>query len=690
MKRWVASGALSALLLFSGCGGGVTGGDVAPSATAATTLSKIQFLDANQEPLAHAAVTVTPVAEATASGIQSRSFSMAPVSLTTDGKGYASMPGLAPGSYELTVEKDDCLKAIDLEVELGNDNPFVKVVVPLLQEEGVTYDVENDAYVGSLAGTVTDPKGLPVSGAQVALNGGEATNGAIATAVTGNDGTFLLTFHLSKEVAKAVDDPTLQVRAQSYKSKTLDMTALVSMKSSAGIAITLEDGLDEDPLYFHETFEEDSPTLRGWTTAVTAGSHPSNGWHLHRAGLGLVNGAVGEQVKLAPDDDSKGKVPDPAEGVRAFWFGNPSPGFTGKEVGNYMGNQYLGDTWLSGGTGQLGMASAGFLASPSIDLTGVSASTSVYLTFQTWWEVESAKPNKDSYDLMEILYSDDGGATWTGLARLNPLTDPVSVGPRYWIPYSCTGFNSAPRWIRQEPIPLVDPDGKSLAGRTIRLRFSFNTVDEAYNGFRGWLIDDLSIRSGKGTFPLTHGGMAYVNDDEEGSFPAFPAAAGEGGEENQTATAAQGNGGGPSAEEDPFAVENVSEQEGEPLPESYTQNGFTLYDFAVNPAPEDEKGNLQPLTAGATTVFDGAISFTSTLSTRVRFAFRDTLTGDQVGTIFGKGNLGVTGKQLLKGVTGKTAVPSGHDQLALWLIVLDAEDEETVVFEKPIAVYTVL
>ena len=133
------------------------------------------------------------------------------------------------------------------------------------------------------------------------------------------------------------------------------------------------------------------------------------------------------------------------------------------------------------------------------------------LTFKTWWEIEAVNPNENGFDLMSVEYNIEGSAEgegeWITLARLNPLTDPVGNESES-IPYSNLGFNQAPRWLNQEAISL-----SNLAGRVFKLRFTFSTVDGLYNGFRGWLLDDVQIKYQEGTFPLWD--ESSVPDPEE-------------------------------------------------------------------------------------------------------------------------------------------------------------------------------
>ena len=100
-------------------------------------------------------------------------------------------------------------------------------------------------------------------------------------------------------------------------------------------------------------------------------------------------------------------------------------------------------------------------------------------------------------------------ATWKTLARLNPLSDPVAELDRASIPFSNSGFNSAPLWLTQEGITLIDTEGSSVAGKTIKIKFTFETVDGLYNGFRGWMVDNVNINEGEGTFPALEDGDLY-------------------------------------------------------------------------------------------------------------------------------------------------------------------------------------
>ena len=148
---------------------------------------------------------------------------------------------------------------------------------------------------------------------------------------------------------------------------------------------------------------------------------------------------------------------------------------------------------MSGGTSVVGHAGA--LISPRIDFSAEVAPLA--LTFKTWWEIEAVNPNEYGFDLMSVDYQIEGDDSWITFVRLNPLTDPKGYENLASLPYSNAGFNVAPFWIEQAPISL-----NRLAGKVFKLRFTFSTEDELFNGFRGWLLDDVKISQREGTFPL--------------------------------------------------------------------------------------------------------------------------------------------------------------------------------------------
>ncbi len=53
--------------------------------------------------------------------------------------------------------------------------------------------------------------------------------------------------------------------------------------------------------------------------------------------------------------------------------------------------------------------------------------------------------------------------------------------------YTSGGYVTPAIWVQQYV------DLSPYAGNIIRVRFMFNTGDQLYNGYRGWVIDDISV-----------------------------------------------------------------------------------------------------------------------------------------------------------------------------------------------------
>jgi hypothetical protein len=126
-------------------------------------------------------------------------------------------------------------------------------------------------------------------------------------------------------------------------------------------------------------------------------------------------------------------------------------------------------------------ANSGDLISPSFSLAGA---TSAQVQFQSWWEIEAVDPA--AHDLMTVSYSTDGGAHWTSAGQLNPADDPPNAQP--FQDLTNNGFQAPASW---QPYTF---DLLGAAGQpNVMLRFHFDTRDRFYNGFRGWLLDNVVV-----------------------------------------------------------------------------------------------------------------------------------------------------------------------------------------------------
>lgn len=320
--------------------------------------------------------------------------------------------------------------------------------------------------VGALAGVVTDSKGAPVKNANVRISGGLQTNGYFASATTDALGRYNLS-NISKTDSSGAAVPafSMLVSATGYNKVTRDSVIVLDGKTRA------------------ENFSLVAGTDTSVVTAYTTSFEGATSWQLS----GLWNlPTIAENtrfnayvdagfVTLAPDEGAvKAYLPKARDGASVLWYGQPANG-------SFIGTQASGDYLRSGGTSVA--ANSGKATSPLINLQGVS---NPQLSFWTWWEIESVNPDINGYDLMDVEISSDNGISWLQLKRLNPFVDPNDAD-RKPKPFSSGGFNRKPIWVN-ENINL-----SAYAGKQVRLRFSFDTVDHRYNAFRGWMIDDLRI-----------------------------------------------------------------------------------------------------------------------------------------------------------------------------------------------------
>jgi len=415
---------------------------------------------------------------------------------TTDHLGVSGSVHLAPGIYYILVRKHSETAIVPFIIHPTNTNKELSINVPLTcnNAECETIHPVNEAIIGTLSGQVL-VQGQPLANAQVSLSGGAATNGAFVTALTDAKGYFSLAFNVSDELGDTLKNATLMISAPGYISLTKQVAVTSSI--SGGSQFTLIQNTEATTSIWQETFEEDSVTRNEWEKASIVEEVE---WSLLQKNHNIINKDVSRLVTLAPDDNSNGKLPDPAEGNYAYWYGNSGAGnFLNKETSLLTEEGQPVETRLNGGTSE--QAYYGTLTSPVIDLSAIQKPLS--LSFKTWWEIESVNPSSRGYDAMDVEVSVNGGE-FKKLARLNPLSDPQTDYKRWSIPFSNFGFNLAPQFAQQEAISLDDYAGQS----NVKIRFKFDTVDQYYNAFRGWIIDDIVIQNQPGTFPL-------YNDKEE-------------------------------------------------------------------------------------------------------------------------------------------------------------------------------
>jgi hypothetical protein len=215
---------------------------------------------------------------------------------------------------------------------------------------------------------------------------------------------------------------------------------------------------------FATSFE---PIDANWVDDATRGF-----WHTSTL-VGLTNSLYPSLVNVASGDNSAGALPAPFAGANALWFGAEG----GDPSGNYAGA--LANTTQTGGTStapRTGVATSPIFLVPN-------APNGVQLTFQSWFEIESVNPS--GFDVMEVTIRDVDASSSALLVHLNPAADP---GGNSVTPFTSGGFNQPPVWT------TITRDLSAYRGHHVQLAFTFDTRDVLYNGFRGWVVDDVALR----------------------------------------------------------------------------------------------------------------------------------------------------------------------------------------------------
>ncbi|ATR77948.1 immune inhibitor A [Moraxella osloensis] len=442
----------------------------------ASNVQQVTLLDANNVPLASGTVKFLSDTNLGSSLPTTSNFdSLTALTIGSEGKVTTD---LAPGNYFVLVSSQTQNKIVSVQILSDNNLKATTIKVPVVCKDMQCNN--EDKLVGSISGTIL-LNNQPLANTQVALSGGDLTNGNFANAITNSEGQFVLYYNLANQADYITLLKNLKVIVTNG-SKTQTYNLSLNANNLTGLNYQFTPTVTNQTVYWRETFEANSPTANLWQTS---NEKSNTGWQNRLAGVNIVNKLINTQVKLAPDDTSNGQLPAPLEGSVSKWYGNATDG-NFVDVANF-------DGLMDGGTSQ--DANSGSITSPVIDLTNLSGNVS--LTFKTWWEVESVNPNKNGFDIMSVEVADaTDPENFQSVARLNPFTDPDSSTDNAPLPFTSAGFNIAPKVVDQEPISLNDYKGKK-----IRLRFNFETNDELYNGFRGWMIDDVKITNQTGTFP---------------------------------------------------------------------------------------------------------------------------------------------------------------------------------------------
>ena len=163
------------------------------------------------------------------------------------------------------------------------------------------------------------------------------------------------------------------------------------------------------------------------------------------------------------------KIPNCQSGSQCVWYGDDN-------TGSFCINAYT----TSVNSGCHGGTTSGTFTSPNIELDDYDV---INLTFWTWWEVESVNPH--AYDVLSIHASKNNGP-FAQLAKVSPAVDPVGFD-KAKKPFTNMGFNTSPEW-QQSSYSMA-----AFKNSNVKIQFRFNSKDGLFNGFRGWLIDNLVV-----------------------------------------------------------------------------------------------------------------------------------------------------------------------------------------------------
>ena len=104
---------------------------------------------------------------------------------------------------------------------------------------------------------------------------------------------------------------------------------------------------------------------------------------------------------------------------------------------------------------------------------------------------------------MAVYISKYNYANWNLEGYLNPYDDPNKTISPSKEAYTSGGYDTPPVWV-QHKIDL-----SAYAGNLIKIRFVFDIHDQQYNGYMGWIIDDVHVSASQ--MGVSSVGGTYLN-----------------------------------------------------------------------------------------------------------------------------------------------------------------------------------
>ncbi|MFQ3597985.1 MAG: carboxypeptidase regulatory-like domain-containing protein [Chloroherpetonaceae bacterium] len=399
----------------------------------------------------------------------------------TNAQGQFKFENLATGLYKLTAVVPGYNPTSADSIVVSESQGALALIDLFPADTSIT------VAIGAISGIVRDNNGNPLQGVNVAISAtNEAlTNGYFASTTSNANGGFSIgAIPITASGGAAI--PSFKVRfvRQGFVTRVVNNVSV-----NANQTTQVQAALTPASTSGQVRFEDDVETDKNWTR--------TGFWRRQQNNPNILNKNFPRQVRLAPNDNSNARLPQAFQGQFTFWYGQDT-------TGSFIGKLRLPQDSLSGGTSE--SANSGKLTSPLINLTADTVAT---LSFWTWFEIESVNPNEFGFDIMEVEVIRANGDS-ISLGRLNPFTDPI-LDDREPLPFTSGGFNQAPVWRFEEF------DLSPFAGQQIRLRFKFDTRDNLYNGFRGWLIDNIRVTNVRS--------VSSSNSDRRIAQPMMPARA---------------------------------------------------------------------------------------------------------------------------------------------------------------------
>ncbi len=411
-------------------------------------------------------------------------FEPMPTVIGSNGLYYYAME---PGDYNIRVTTNQSVIQYDLmdtiyEVTI---NPDDHVVVDFgLSPE---YLDDNNEQITCINGQVFySDTGEPASFAQVSIDGGAQTGGVFQSRVTDERGHYVFWKVPCKgKLGNPIEELVITCVADGYiPAERTEVPFEWKRNTPQENFLLTPIGSD---CYWEDSFEDGG--LPGWTFEQIQCTQM---WHI-RVDAEVFNENVtkassdgGPIVILPPGDTSNGRVWEPWDGDWTLWYGEEDDGSFIHDWGSLS----------PGGTSTC--AHSARAISPVIDITTPNQAT---MTWKQIWEIEGVDPSIQ-FDFLRVYVRDVAGGNWFLFEHSNPLTEPVpdlgSGNAKH--PQTSGGFDIPPVWqaIVHNLGDLDNPDSGTVehmdfTHKEIQFKFEFGTVDRLYNGFRGWLVDDLCL-----------------------------------------------------------------------------------------------------------------------------------------------------------------------------------------------------